>query len=1615
MKTRKIPLLLSATLLSLTFGLSVGAGTFTDNFNAPHNFLTDGMVGSQWEGLMFGANQGNPVTTADWDAGITDTQSLTIRSTGGAWNAANDGPFMWKMVTGDFNVKVYISAFTTAAYNCAGLMARNPDTTNGQNYFYLCYFGHPEWSADTIIRNTINSATTEIDNVPSGSTRWPSPPYWLQIIREGNTFNGYASTNGTDYEYIYSTERTDMPDQIQVGIFQATYSGEQGLAQLRDYVLVGPNVNPSTAPSPAKDLTVTTTGGNLNLSWTPGAGTAGSLVVMRKDQPITRQPSYGVPYTGDANFGQGASLGDGNYVVYAGTGTNVAVAVPGGFKFYFAVYSYSGAGALINYNLSNPPAGDATSTANLDSLALDVPTNLVMYASAQVTVTAIYANGLKADVTALASFSSDAPQVVSVTAGGLVIAQAHSSATITATYGGKSTGKLVTVSDPVPGPLIHRYSFNEAAGTMTLSDSIGGAEGTITGLVEFDGSQGAVRNPDPAIAPAQSYVTLPENLMTNLQSITVETWVTDNGSGTWARIFDFGASYAGPGTSDGGSNYLALVLPDGGGGLRALYGYDPSEINFSTERPAVNKKSHVVFTSYAPAHTAFIYVDGKLAAADSNWYIPGTTNPATPAALGPTFNNWIGRSQYNDPGFNGTFDEFRIYDGSLSALQILINSVVGPDQTNLAPGALSSVVLTVDSPTMKKNGTQQASVIANFATVNGVPLTSFPDTVYTSSDPSVVAVDAQGKLTSFNKVGPATITASYGGMNSSQPVTVVPFDSTGYGYNLQITFNGYNQAETLTNFPALVTISPSISGFNYSQFLSPNAADLRFSDAAGNELSYEIEKWDSTGTSFVWVQVPLLSRGSSITMFWGKSGLTAPDYSTNGSTWKDGFLGVWHMTTNYVTDASGNGRNATAIVMESAVTTVDGVIGLAQNYNASTGNGATSVGNIKPGSTTTLSAWVWLTEQNREGIFMCKDGNFFFWQQGLNLRHERSPWGGDTVIPISATGGAAPSQGDWFHMAGTINGTTEQVYINGQLVGTWTKTPDAINDNQWQIGGVTWGRIMNGNLDECRVESVSRSPAWIWACWKNQSAPSQFATLSTAYRTGAPLALAEPNATLTGTSAILGARVVSDGGVTVTSWGTVWGTTPSPTGNSLADAGSRRAPFAFSQERSGFNPGTHYYFRGWASNSVSGVVYSSGGEFYTKPTPASAVAFTGVYSSQLTVNWAPTTAAGYLVAFSRAPLTAHPLDGVTYTANSLFGFGPTLDVGQYVVYSGSATNVTVNNLMPNTTYYVAVYAYAGSGSQISYAATAALASQATGTTPVPTGVVSADALLTYGPVAYWRFNEKSGAIAADSAGGFAGQYNPADVLGQPGPRPADGFSFETENTGVTLPGTDGTFVTLPALNLNSANATILCWVKPSGVQQDRAGIYTYSATGRSGMRYAGTTGNLGCLWAGSVYNSDSLAIPADAWTLVAMTVNPTNLTLYIDNASGGLKSQTFTGTFPVQAFDGVGYVGNDSNVGGRNFTGIIDEMAVFKTTLTAGEIQNIYAGVGGRTELTISRSGNNVLIAWPAASSGFDLQWTPLISPATWNKVTATPVVDGGMNTVTLPTTNSSSYYRLAK
>jgi hypothetical protein len=134
--------------------------------------------------------------------------------------------------------------------------------------------------------------------------------------------------------------------------------------------------------------------------------------------------------------------------------------------------------------------------------------------------------------------------------------------------------------------------------------------------------------------------------------------------------------------------------------------------------------------------------------------------------------------------------------------------------------------------------------------------------------------------------------------------------------------------------------------------------------------------------------------------------------------------------------------------------------------------------------------------------------------------------------------------------------------------------------------------------------------------------------------------------------------------------------------------------------------GTQIFYRGYAENSA-GRNWTSDASFYTEPTQVGGpVSFSAITSNSMTVSWSAGGGDGAIVVMREGPdpVNVDPQDGTEHDpGTSDFTDGANLggSPANYVVFRAAGTFVNVTGLSPTTTYYVAVYEYAGSGSGLS--------------------------------------------------------------------------------------------------------------------------------------------------------------------------------------------------------------------------------------------------------------------------------------------------------------------------
>jgi len=121
------------------------------------------------------------------------------------------------------------------------------------------------------------------------------------------------------------------------------------------------------------------------------------------------------------------------------------------------------------------------------------------------------------------------------------------------------------------------------------------------------------------------------------------------------------------------------------------------------------------------------------------------------------------------------------------------------------------------------------------------------------------------------------------------------------------------------------------------------------------------------------------------------------------------------------------------------------------------------------------------------------------------------------------------------------------------------------------------------------------------------------------------------------------------------------------------------------------------------------------------------------------------------------------------------------------------------------------------------------------------------------------------------------------------------------------------------------------------------------------------------------------------------------------------------------------------NVGTLTNGGKATATVVVKTT-AAGTFSNTVNVAGSQTDfnsgdnsvvmvttvvsqpsLSVLRQGNELLLSWPSAASGFVIEATDTLSPPNWSAVTNSQTQNGGQVTITINPNGSSKFYRLRR
>jgi hypothetical protein len=344
-------------------------------------------------------------------------------------------------------------------------------------------------------------------------------------------------------------------------------------------------------------------------------------------------------------------------------------------------------------------------------------------------------------------------------------------------------------------------------------------------------------------------------------------------------------------------------------------------------------------------------------------------------------------------------------------------------------------------------------------------------------------------------------------------------------YRMNITVNSSLITEPLNNFTVLVKLNST--NFNFSRALQ-DGADIRFANISqSGNLSYEIERWNSTAQlAEIWVKIPQISNGteSGIQLFWMYYGNSTAisDGQDVKNTWDDYYKLVMHFkeasgSGDYIKDSTKYANNGTP---SGTTFQPESFIGPARSYS-----GTNQWVLVKDSSSLdagytglTIETWVndTMGDASARGIIskrISSAGSVSYSTFKYTTQYLDFDIGGTTDRDASTQ--AIPTQ-KWLYLTVTWNGSDttagKRFYFNATNINNAATSVSSLTD---QPGNLTIG-ILNaaygvgwsGSIDEVRISNITRSAAWLKASYYSEY--NQLLKFSAEERSGLIVTISSP-------------------------------------------------------------------------------------------------------------------------------------------------------------------------------------------------------------------------------------------------------------------------------------------------------------------------------------------------------------------------------------------------------------------------------------------------------------------------------------------------------------------------
>lgn len=229
-------------------------------------------------------------------------ESMTVRASGADIEGTADAfRFVYRTITGDGTIEARVMSLTrTHPWAKAGVMVRQGLTAGAAN---SAVFLTPN-NGITVQQRATAGGATAVTTGAKGATA----PYWVRLVRTGNTVVASSSTNGTTWT-THSTHTVAFGATVQLGVAVTSHNNSSLATATFESVRLtstdGGGGTPAAPVAPSNLLATAASATRIDLAWTDNASSEEGCGIERSTDGITYTQIATVPAntTGYASTG----------------------------------------------------------------------------------------------------------------------------------------------------------------------------------------------------------------------------------------------------------------------------------------------------------------------------------------------------------------------------------------------------------------------------------------------------------------------------------------------------------------------------------------------------------------------------------------------------------------------------------------------------------------------------------------------------------------------------------------------------------------------------------------------------------------------------------------------------------------------------------------------------------------------------------------------------------------------------------------------------------------------------------------------------------------------------------------------------------------------------------------------------------------------------------------------------------------------------------------------------------------------------------------------------------------------------------------------------------------